>query len=312
VGIGGRGESVWLGWFLYATLSRFFGLSERMGDSGRAGGLRRQAEELRAALEAAAWDGNWYRRGYYDDGTPLGSAENTECRIDSMAQSWAVLSSAAARPRAAAAMEAVVRHLVREPEGLILLLAPPFADTTQDPGYIRAYPPGIRENGGQYTHAAIWVIWALAELGEVDRAVGLFQRLLPIRHALTPETLARYRTEPYALASDVYAASPWSGRGGWTWYTGAAGWAYRLGLEGILGLRRCGGTWSLDPRIPTGWREFELVVRDGPTVFHIHVDNPRGVNRGVAQTLFDGQPVDPPLLPRVQDGRTHEVRLTMG
>jgi cyclic beta-1,2-glucan synthetase len=312
VGIGGHGESVWLGWFLYATLVRFAGMGERMGDSVRAETLRRQAEELRGALGAAAWDGAWYRRGYYDDGTPLGSSENAECRIDSVAQSWAVLSSAVDRPRAVAAMEAVVRHLVREQEGLILLLAPPFTGTTQDPGYIRAYPPGVRENGGQYTHAAIWVLWALAELGEVDRAVGLFQRLLPVRHALTPEAVARYRTEPYALAADVYAAPPWTGRGGWTWYTGAAGWAYRLGLEAIVGLRRCGGAWSLDPHIPAGWPGFELVLRDGATVVHVHVENPRGVNCGVARALFDGQPFDPPLLPRVQDGRTHEVRLTLG
>jgi cyclic beta-1,2-glucan synthetase len=312
VGIGGHGESVWLGWFLYATLTRFAPMSERMGDAVRVETLRRQAKELCVALEAAAWDGEWYRRGYYDDGTPLGSAESAECRIDSVAQSWAVLSSAADQRRAAAAMEAVVRHLVREQEGLILLLAPPFGETTQDPGYIRAYSPGIRENGGQYTHAAIWVLWALVELGEVDRAVGLFQRLLPIRHALTSEAVARYRTEPYVLASDVYAAPPWDGRGGWTWYTGAAGWAYRLGLEAILGLRRRGGAWSLDPRIPASWRGFELDVRDGATVFHVHVENPRGVNRGITQALLDGQPFDPPLLPRARDGRTHEIRLTLG
>jgi cyclic beta-1,2-glucan glucanotransferase len=312
VGIGGRGESVWLGWFLYATLTRFAGMSERMRDSVRAETQRRQAEELRAALEAAAWDGRWYRRGYYDDGTPLGSSEAAECQIDSLAQSWAVLSSAAEPPRAAAAMQAVLRHLVREPDGLILLLAPPFAAATQDPGYIRAYPPGIRENGGQYTHAAIWVLWALAELGEIDRAVDLFQRLLPIRHTLSPEAVARYRTEPYALAADVYAAPPWSGRGGWTWYTGAAGWAYRLGLEAILGLRRSGDAWSLAPRIPASWPGFELVLRDGATVFHVHVENPGGVSRGVARALFDGQPFDPARLPRVQDGRRHEVRLIMG
>jgi cyclic beta-1,2-glucan synthetase len=311
VGINGRGESVWLGWFLHATLTRFAGMSERMRDPERVEMLRRQAEALRPALEAA-WDGNWYRRGYYDDGTPLGSAESAECRIDSLAQSWAVLSSAADRPRAAAAMEAVVRDLVREQEGLILLLAPPFAGTTQDPGYIRAYPPGIRENGGQYTHAAIWVLWALAELGEVERAVDLFQRLLPIGHALTPEAVARYRTEPYALAGDVYAAPPWTGRGGWTWYTGAAGWAYRLGLEAILGLRRCGGAWSLDPRIPASWPGFELVLRDGATTFRVHVENPRGVTRGIDRALLDGRPFDPPLLPRVHDGQIHEVRLTLG
>jgi cyclic beta-1,2-glucan synthetase len=312
VGIGGRGESVWLGWFLYATLARFAPVSECRGDIDRAVTQRRQAEELRAALETAAWDGAWYRRGYYDDGTPLGSAERAECRIDALAQSWAVLSSAADRPRAAAAMEAVKRHLVREQEGLIMLLTPPFTSPDQDPGYIRGYPPGIRENGGQYTHAAIWVLWALAELGDIERAVGLFQRLLPIRHALTRDAMARYRTEPYVLAADVCSAPPWTGRGGWTWYTGAAGWAYRLGLEAILGLHPSRGGWRLDPRIPASWPGFEIVLRDGATVVHIEVENPHGVNRGVARALLDGQRIDPPILPRLQDGRSHELRLTMG
>ncbi len=312
VGIGGRGESVWLGWFLHATLTRFACVSERMDDMDRARTLRRQADELRSALEASAWDGAWYRRGYYDDGTPLGSAERAECRIDSLAQSWAVLSSAADKPRAASAMEAVAEHLVREQDGLILLLTPPFAGPEQDPGYIRGYPPGIRENGGQYTHAAMWVLWALAELGDVERAVGLFQRLLPIRHALTGDAAARYRTEPYVLASDVYAAAPWIGRGGWTWYTGAAAWAYRLGVEAILGLRPSRGGWRLDPRIPASWTEFEVFVRDGLTVVHIRVENPRRVNSGVERMLLDGEPIDPPILPRLRDGRIHEVRVTMG
>jgi cyclic beta-1,2-glucan synthetase len=312
VGIGGRGESVWLGWFLHATLTRFAPVAERMGDPGRAEALRRRAGELRAALEAGAWDGRWYRRGYYDDGTPLGSAERDACRIDSVAQSWAVLSSAADRVRASTAMDEVARRLVREPDGLILLLAPPFVDTTQDPGYVRGYPPGVRENGGQYTHAAIWVLWALTELGDADRAVDLFQRLLPIRHALTREAVARYRTEPYVLASDVYATPPWEGRGGWTWYTGAAAWAYRLALEQILGVRRLHGAWRLDPHIPASWPGFDVDVRDGATVVRIHVDNPHGVSSGVEQMLVDGEPADPPVLPVLADGRTHEVRVTMG
>jgi cellobiose phosphorylase len=209
-------------------------------------------------------------------------------------------------------MDAVAKHLVREADGLILLLAPPFAGPGQDPGYIRGYPPGIRENGGQYTHAAIWVLWALVELGDVERAVDLFQRVLPIRHALTPEQVATYRTEPYVVASDVYAAPPWTGRGGWTWYTGAAAWAYRLGVEAILGLRPWRGGWRLDPRIPASWREFDMVVRAGLTVLHIHVENPRGVSSGVERMLLDGAPIDPPIVPPLRDGRTHEVRVTMG
>ncbi|MBI2207665.1 MAG: cellobiose phosphorylase [Candidatus Rokubacteria bacterium] len=312
VGIGGRGESVWLAWFLYATLTRFAPVAECMGDTDHAQTMRRQAENLRAALEATAWDGAWYRRGYYDDGRPLGSAERAECRIDSLAQSWAVLSGASARPRAAQAMEAVARHLVRTQEGLILLLTPPFDSPDQDPGYLRGYPPGIRENGGQYTHAAIWVLWALLTLGDVEHAVGLFQRLLPIRHALTLHAATRYRTEPYVLASDVYSTPPWTGRGGWTWYTGAAAWAYRLGVETILGVRRSGGTWRVDPHVPANWAGFEVVLRDGTTIFHVSVENPRGVNSGVERMLLDGAPIDPPLLPRLTDGRTHEVRVTLG
>jgi cyclic beta-1,2-glucan synthetase len=283
-----------------------------MGDVDQAKTMRRQAKELRGALEGSGWDGAWYRRGYYDDGTPLGSAERADCRIDSLAQSWAVLSSAADRPRAAAAMEAVVRHLVREEDGLILLLAPPFTGPDQDPGYIRGYPPGVRENGGQYTHGAIWVLWALAELGEIERAVGLFQQLLPIRHAPTRKEAARYRTEPYVLASDVYSMPPWSGRGGWTWYTGAAAWAYRLGLEVILGLCPSPGGWRIDPHIPANWTGFDVALRDGTTVFHIRVENPRGVNSGIERMLLDGAPIAPPIVPRPKDGRTHELRVTMG
>jgi cyclic beta-1,2-glucan synthetase len=312
VGAGGRGESVWLGWFLHATLVRFGRVAARLGDRARAATFRRQADELGAAIEATAWDGAWYRRGYYDDGTPLGSAGSVECQIDSVAQSWAVLSSAADRPRAAAAMDAVVRRLVQEPEGLVLLLAPPFAESADDPGYIRGYPPGVRENGGQYTHAAIWALWALIEVGEVERAVDLFGRLLPIRRALTAEAAACYRAEPYALAADVYSASPWSGRGGWTWYTGAAGWAYRLGLEQILGLRPSEGGWHLDPHIPAAWPGFEIVWRHGATVVRIRVDNPRGVTSGVERTVLDGARLERPILPRFTDGRVHEVLVTMG
>ena len=312
VGIGGRGESVWLGWFLHSTLSGFGRVAARHGDRVRAEMLRRQAEELRAALEATAWDGAWYRRGYYDDGSPLGSADGAECQIDSVAQSWAVLSSAADRSRAAAAMTAVVQRLVKEPDGLILLLAPPFAQGTDDPGYIRGYPPGVRENGGQYTHAAIWVLWALIDLGDIERAVDLFQRLLPVRRALTAEAAARYRTEPYVLAADVYAVPPWTGRGGWTWYTGSAAWAYRLGLEKILGMRPADGGWQLEPHIPAAWPGFEVVWRDGPTLVRIRVDNPRGVSSGVERMLLDGERLEPPILPRLADGRVHEVQVTMG
>ena len=205
-----------------------------------------------------------------------------------------------------------MRHLVREPDGLILLLAPPFDAGERDPGYIRGYPPGIRENGGQYTHAALWVLWALAMLGEAERAVRLFQALLPVNHALTPDAVARYRGEPYVLAADVYSTPPWTGRGGWTWYTGSAAWAYRLGHEVILGLCPTRGGWRVEPHIPASWPEFEVILRDGATVVRVVVENPRRVSCGVERMLLDGEPIVPPMLPRLNDGGAHEVRVTMG
>ena len=313
VGIGGRGESVWLGWFLYATLTRFAGVSERMGETVRAKTLRRQAED---AAPRPRGERPGMGNGTGGDTTTTVRHSDRPSASSAGSTPWPNPGRYSRRRRTGpgppSAMEAVVRHLVREEDGLILLLTPPFAGADQDPGYIRGYPSGIRENGGQYTHAAIWVLWALAELGDVERAVGLFQQLLPIRHALTPEAAARYRTEPYVLASDVCSAPPWTGRGGWTWYTGAAAWAYRLGLEVILGLRPSGGAWRLDPHIPASWPEFEVIVRDGVTVLRIHVENPRGVNSGIEQMLLDGAPIAPPILPRLTDGRTHEVRVTMG
>jgi cyclic beta-1,2-glucan synthetase len=311
VGIQGRGESVWLGWFVYATLMRFVPISERRGDVDRAERFRGEAEKLREELEASAWDGAWYRRGYYDDGRPLGSAQSEECRIDSLSQSWAVLSGAGDPQHAALAMDAVRQSLIREADGLILLLVPPFGGTDADPGYIKAYPPGVRENGGQYTHAAIWVLWALAELGQGDLAMRLFQRLLPIQHALTPDAAALYRVEPYVLAADVCGVPPHTGRGGWTWYTGAAGWAYRFGLEVILGIRPEPGGWRVDPCIPKAWPGFEVTLRDGTTTYQIRVGSPHLVNGGVESIALDGKTLLDSVLPRLQDGRVHDVVVQM-
>jgi cyclic beta-1,2-glucan synthetase len=312
VGIGGMGESVWLGWFLYATLTRFATLCESAGDGERAEGYRRRAAVLRQALEDNAWDWGWYRRAYYDDGTPLGASENEECQLDSIAQSWAVLSGAAERKRAEQAMEAVVRRLVRQDDRLILLLTPPFDKTEHDPGYIRGYPPGIRENGGQYTHAAIWAVWAFTELGQGDRAEELFRLLNPIYHSDTPEKVARYRVEPYVVAADVYSVPPHTGRGGWTWYTGSAGWMYRLGLEAILGLRKVGArALIVDPCIPESWSGFKLTYRYGETTYEISVENPDGVNRGVKQVAVDGDVLPGREIPLADDGRHHTVRVLM-
>ena len=311
VGALGRGESVWLGWFLHATLRRFAPLCERRGDRERAADFLAQAKKLRDALEASAWDGEWYRRGYYDDGHPLGSAQGTECRIDSIAQSWAVLAAAAAPQRARQAMESACRLLCDGDDRLIRLLAPPFSGAGESPGYIEAYPPGVRENGGQYTHAAIWVVWALAALGDGDRAMELFENLLPLAHARTPEEVARYRVEPYVLAGDVYAVEPYTGRGGWTWYTGAAGWAYRLAVEGLLGLQREPDGWRLDPCLPRHWPGFAMTLRDGATTYRIQVDNPERIHRGEARLSLDGEPVEGNHLARSDDGKIHEVSVRL-
>jgi cyclic beta-1,2-glucan synthetase len=312
VGIEGCGESVWLGWFLCATLTRFAGLCERRSDQAQAAAYRQRAAELGQAMEANAWDGAWYRRAYYDDGTPLGSAANHDCQIDSIAQSWAVLSGAADPGRATQAMESVAGRLVHPSDQLVLLLAPPFDQTPRDPGYIKGYPPGIRENGAQYTHAALWAVWAFAELGQGDRAESLFRLLNPIYHSDTPKKTARYGVEPYVIAADVYSASSHSGRGGWTWYTGSSGLMYRLGLEAILGIRRIGRTLRIDPCVPKTWSSYQVTYRLGQTTFQIGVENPEGVNRGVKQIKVDGTILTDNEIPLLDDGGRHQVQVLLG
>ena len=314
VGAEGRGESVWLGWFLHVVLSEFAPLAEARGEHARAAAWRAHAAALRASLEHSGWDGEWYRRAYFDDGTPLGSAANDECRIDSIAQSWSVLSGAADPARADRAMAALDRHLVRRDDGLVLLLTPPFDRSVPDPGYIQAYPPGIRENGGQYTHAAAWAVIAFAQLGDGDKAAELFSMLNPINHALTHDDALRYKVEPYVVAADVYSEAPHVGRGGWTWYTGSAAWMYRAGLEWILGCRIRGATLLLDPCVPRTWPEFRVSLRYRGTRYEIVVENPQGVSRGVVTLQLDGAelPLQPGSVPLVDDGATHEVRAVLG
>jgi cyclic beta-1,2-glucan synthetase len=318
VGEGRKGESVWLGWFLYATLVRFAPLCERAGDEKQAIAYRQQAKNLLLALSSNAWDGDWYRRAYYDNGTPLGSAAGRECQIDSIAQSWAVLSTDTSqlpgefRERAQQAMEAVADRLVQPDDQLLLLLAPPFDGKTSDPGYIRGYPPGIRENGGQYTHAAVWVVWAFAELGQGDRAAELFQLLNPIYHSNTPDRAMRYRVEPYVLAGDVYGVSPHVGRGGWTWYTGSASWMYRVGLEEILGLRQVGNRLHINPCIPKNWPGYRLTYRDGAASYEIFVENPDGVNQGIRQVSLDGKILQGGEILLARDRGHHKVNILMG
>jgi cyclic beta-1,2-glucan synthetase len=314
VGHQGKGESVWLAWFLCATLRDFAALAARRGATQQAALWQAHAASLQAAAEAHAWDGAWYRRAYFDDGTPLGSAGDAECRIDSVAQSWSVLSGAADPARARRAMEAVDEYLVRPGDDLALLLTPPFDKTPKDPGYIKAYLPGVRENGGQYTHAAVWCVMALARLGNGERAAELFAMLNPVNRAASRAGVYAYKVEPYVVAADIYSEPPHVRRGGWTWYTGSAGWMYRAALENILGLRKRGETLHVDPCIPPAWPGFRIRYRHGATTYEIHVENPRGVARGVAQMELDGIPVNSPAkgFALTDDAQAHRVKVVLG
>jgi cyclic beta-1,2-glucan synthetase len=313
VGHEGRGESVWLGWFLLVNLRDFARIADLRADGEHAARWRQRAASLKTALERESWDGEWYRRAFFDDGTPLGSVGNDECQIDSIAQSWAVLSGEGNEERGRQAMESVERRLVWQEDRLLMLLSPPFDRTPLDPGYIKGYLPGIRENGGQYTHAAIWSVSAFARLGEGDKSVDLFNLLNPINHASRRANVHRYKVEPYAVAADVYSQPPHVGRGGWSWYTGAAGWLYRAGLEWILGFRKRGSTLCIDPCIPRGWKRFEITYHHKGSVYKITVENPTGVCRGVSRVSLDGNLlIGEALVPLSDDGREHQVHVVLG
>jgi cyclic beta-1,2-glucan synthetase len=311
VGPEGRGESTWLGFFLHTILKDFVPLCQGRNDGARADRYLHEAQRLAARLEQS-WDGEWYRRGYYDDGTPLGSSQNDECSIDSISQSWAVLSGAVPIRFAERAMDAVRTFLIARSSQTLLLLHPPFDRSAQEPGYIKGYPPGVRENGGQYTHAAVWIVMALARLGSGDEAGEFFHMLNPVNHGRTPADVARYKTEPYVMAGDVYARAPHAGRGGWSWYSGSAGWMYRAGIESILGLRRRGDTFVIDPCIPSSWPEYQISWRFLETRYEITVANPSRRCRGVVTATLDGVPVDATAIPLLNDGRTHDVQIVLG
>ncbi len=313
VGREGRGESVWLGWFLAANLEDLARVADRRGEAERAAGWRSTAASIATSMDAEAWDGEWYKRAFFDDGTPLGSAQNDECQIDSIPQSWAVISGAGDEKRARQAMKSVEERLVRRDHRLMPLFSPPFDRTPLDPGYIKGYVPGIRENGGQYTHAAVWSVVAFAMLGEGDKAVEFFDLLSPIQHTSRRADLHRYKGEPYAVAADVYSQPPHVGRAGWTWYTGAAGWLYRTGLEWILGFRKRGSALCIDPCIPREWKRFEITYRNGGTLYRIAVENPEGVCRGVSQVSLDGAALSAgALVPLCDDGSEHRVQVLLG
>jgi cyclic beta-1,2-glucan synthetase len=304
VGHKGRGESVWLGWFQIEVLQRFAEVAERRGDYGFATTCHGAAQMLASNIEHNAWDGNWYRRAYFDDGTPLGSRANDECQIDSISQSWGVLSGAADPERAASAMAAVDQRLVRRDAGLVQLLDPPFDDGVLDPGYIRGYVPGVRENGGQYTHAAIWTAMAFARMGDGERAWELLNMINPVNHGASMEACERYKAEPYVVAADVYAVAPHVGRGGWSWYTGSSGWMYRLIVESLLGLDLQGEKVVLTPQLPSGWVGFRLHYRHRSATYVITVTAAQ--ENGL---VVDGTPRDGNVVDLVDDGREHAVEL---
>ena len=317
VGEGGKGESVWLAWILHAALTTWIPIATARGDSVRSANWQTAATALKAALEEGGWDGQWYRRGYFDDGTALGSAESVECRIDCIAQSWSVMSGAAEPARAKLAMAAVEEQLILEESKLALLFTPPFDKTPLEPGYIKGYPPGIRENGGQYTHASTWSVFAFASLGQGDRAGQLFSMLNPINHARTRAQVHRYKVEPYVVAADIYSVAPHVGRGGWTWYTGSAGWLYRAGLEAVLGFRVRGTCLTLAPCIPRRWPRFEIVFKYRRARYEIAVENPDGISQGVARVEIDGAPLSSvddaqARITLLDEANTYRVRVVLG
>lgn len=312
VGFKGKGESVWLAWFIYKILKDFSLHCDAREEGERATRYREHLRKLKDSIEANAWDGDWYVRAFFDDGTPLGSAKNDECRIDSIAQSWGVISGAADRDRANHAVAAVEQHLIVRGEGLVRLLAPPFDKSSLEPGYIKGYVPGVRENGGQYTHAALWTVIAYAMLEDGDRAGELFALLNPVNHAATRAGLHKYKVEPYVVAADVYAVEPHVGRGGWTWYTGAAGWMYRSALESILGLKVRGNSLSLEPCIPRAWPSYQMTYRRGEERYEITVENPLGLSTGVASIEVDGKNLDVNDIPLADDGQVHQVKIVLG
>jgi cyclic beta-1,2-glucan synthetase len=321
VGEQGRGESGWLGWFLLAAIGAFLPYAEQRGDA-RVAHWRRYATDLRTALELA-WDGAWYRRGYYDDGTPLGSQQSRECKIDCIAQSWSLIAGATDLQRSTQAMGSVDTMLIDHEHQVARLFTPPFDRSEENPGYIKGYPPGVRENGGQYTHGAIWSVFAWAILGDGERATGLFDLLNPIHHGDSPEAIARYKVEPYVVCADVYSVAPHIGRGGWTWYTGSAGWLYRAGLEAVLGFHLRGDELLLDPCIPKHWPGFAITYRHRAaqhvTRYEIAVENPHGVPCGVTVAELDGAALENLAassrgwrLGLADDGQTHRLRIVLG
>jgi cellobiose phosphorylase len=303
---------VWLAFFLHDVLKRFTALAQNRGDRVFAETCVQQARELRENIEQHAWDGRWYRRAYFDNGEPLGSASNPECQIDSLPQSWAVLTGVSDPKRARLAMDAVDQRLVRRDARLIQLFDPPFDKSSLEPGYIKGYVPGVRENGGQYTHGAVWTVMAFAAMGDVRRAWEMFDLINPVRHADTPAAIARYKVEPYVVAADVYSVSPHTGRGGWTWYTGSAGWLYRLITESLLGLKLDVDRLYFAPCLPPDWKSYKLHYRYRETHYRINLVRVGGQWDGSQTILLDGVEQPNRFIPLQGDRREHHVEVRFG
>jgi len=309
VGKAGKGESVWLAFFLYDILTQFAEIARAQKQIPFADQCLVEAEKLRENIEKNAWDGDWYLRAYFDDGTPLGSKTNPECQIDSLPQSWSVISRAGDREHARRAMAAVEQRLVHRDTKAIQIFDPPFDKSTLNPGYIKGYIPGVRENGGQYTHAAVWAGMAFAFLNENDRAWELFDLICPCHHGATPDQIATYKVEPYVVAADVYTISPHAGRGGWTWYTGAAGWLYRLLVESLLGVELKANQLRLNPRFRATWTSYKIHYRYRQTVYHITLTRPSKNSQGPAELVLDGQVLTSETIPLVDDRIEHFVEV---
>jgi cellobiose phosphorylase len=312
VGNKGKGESIWLGWFLCSVLKKLAPLCRHSNDDERTERYLKASEEIAKAIEENGWDGGWYRRAYFDDGKVLGSIENSECKIDSISQSWAVISGAGNAERAVQSMNYAEDYLVMRDEGLVKLLTPAFDDGELEPGYIKGYVPGVRENGGQYTHAAVWTIIAFAMLGNGETAYELFHLVNPINHTLTHMEYTKYKVEPYVTAADVYSSTSHIGRGGWTWYTGSSSWFYRAGMEYILGFRKEGDSILLDPCIPGSWSEYRMNYRYDSSQYEIIVKNPSGVVKGVKEVLLDGIKYEGNLIPLDGKAGNHKIEVIMG
>ena len=309
VGEHGKGESVWLAFFLYDILLRFVEVATIKNDAVFAEKCKQQAEELKKNIQLHAWDGEWYRRAYFDDGTPLGSKQNDECRIDSIAQSWSVISKGGDTDRSLAAMQSASKHLVRKEDHIIRLFTPPFDKSEMNPGYIKGYVPGVRENGGQYTHAAIWLVMAFAMIGDRKKTWELLQMINPVNHGTDTTSIEQFKTEPYVIAADVYGVKEHKGRGGWSWYTGSAGWMYQLILEHFIGLKRKGNSLTFAPCIPSEWPSIKISYRYNSTIYNIELIQNAEESLLAVKIIKDGNEESGSGILLVDDGTVHELKV---